>query len=109
MTSSPEFRLCVLRGKTPFPPVEDALEEPNGLLAIGGELSTERLLDAYRHGIFPWYSEDEPIMWWSPDPRMVLFPDEFHVSRSLRKRLRRDDFKVTVDTAFRDVMLGCAN
>ena len=69
-----------------FPPLDAALDEPNGLLAAGGDLSAERLLDAYRHGIFPWYSEDQPMLWWSPDPRMVLFVDEFRVTRSLRKR-----------------------
>src|SRR5690349_9750472 len=108
MTSPPEFRLCVIRGNTPFPPVEQALKEPNGLLAVGGDLAPERLLDAYRRGIFPWYSNDEPVLWWSPDPRMVLYPEEIHVSRSLRKRLRRGGFEIRIDTAFREVMLGCA-
>jgi len=73
---------------TPFPPVRRALQEPNGLLCAGGDLSLRRLLDAYRHGIFPWYSGGEPILWWSPDPRMVLFCDELKVSRSLGKSIR---------------------
>jgi leucyl/phenylalanyl-tRNA--protein transferase len=78
-----------LRPSDPFPPLETALVEPNGLLAAGGDLSVPRLLAAYRRGIFPWFNAGEPILWWSPDPRMVLFPAEFKVSRSLRKRLAR--------------------
>ncbi len=108
MTANNEFRLCILRGNIPFPPVDDALEDPNGLLAVGGDLSPERLLDAYRHGIFPWYSAGEPILWWSPNPRMVLFPDELHISKSLQKRLRRGGYEVRYDTAFREVMMKCA-
>jgi leucyl/phenylalanyl-tRNA--protein transferase len=92
----------------PFPPVDSALTEPNGLLAAGGGLSPDRLLDAYAHGIFPWSAEDEPVLWWSPNPRMVLFLKEFHVSRSLRRRLRRGEFRITADRAFVNVMLGCA-
>ena len=92
----------------PFPPVENALKSPNGLLAAGADLSPERLIDAYSRGIFPWFSEDDPLLWWSPDPRMVLFVNEFHVSRSLRKVLRSGRFQVTMDTAFADVMEGCA-
>ena len=91
-----------------FPPVELALQSPNGLLASGGDLSVPRLLDAYRHGIFPWFNPGDPILWWSPDPRMVLFPDEVHVSRSLAKRLRRRDYVVRTDTAFDTVMAACA-
>ncbi|MDE2091613.1 MAG: leucyl/phenylalanyl-tRNA--protein transferase [Gammaproteobacteria bacterium] len=91
-----------------FPDVRAALTEPNGLLAAGGDLSTERLLYAYRHGIFPWYSEGQPILWWSPDPRMVLFPDKLHVSRSLQKYLRHNEFTVSFDTAFAAVIAGCA-
>src|SRR5207245_6069404 len=72
-----------LEHDTPFPPVQSALGDPNGLLAAGGDLSTERLLDAYRHGIFPWFSEGDPILWWSPDPRMILFPAELKISRKL--------------------------
>jgi leucyl/phenylalanyl-tRNA--protein transferase len=97
-----------LREDAPFPPIEQALAEPNGLLAAGGDLSPERLLDAYRHGIFPWYSEGQPILWWSPDPRMVLFVDEFKPSRTLRKTISRRRFDVRVDTAFRSVIESCA-
>ncbi|RRV57882.1 leucyl/phenylalanyl-tRNA--protein transferase [Stutzerimonas stutzeri] len=91
-----------------FPPLETALREPNGLLAAGGDLRPERLLAAYRHGCFPWYQEGQPLLWWSPDPRTVLFPDELHVSRSLRKRMRNGDYRVTFDTAFAEVIQGCA-
>jgi leucyl/phenylalanyl-tRNA--protein transferase len=91
-----------------FPDVELALEEPNGLLAISGDLSPERLIRAYRHGIFPWYNNDSPIMWWSPNPRMVLIPDQFQASRSLRKVLRRGDFTFTCDQAFSQVISACA-
>ena len=92
-----------------FPPPSSALQEPNGLLAVGGDLSTERLLTAYRQGIFPWYSDDQPILWWSPDPRTVLFPAEFHRSRSLIRTLRRNRFAISFDQSFRSVMLGCAD
>ncbi len=91
-----------------FPPLETALREPNGLLAAGGDLQPERLLAAYRHGCFPWYQEGQPLLWWSPDPRTVLFPDELHVSRSLRKRMRHGDYQVTFDKAFAEVIQGCA-
>ncbi|RRW16616.1 leucyl/phenylalanyl-tRNA--protein transferase [Stutzerimonas stutzeri] len=91
-----------------FPPLETALREPNGLLAAGGDLRPERLLAAYRHGCFPWYQEGQPLLWWSPDPRTVLFPDELHVSRSLRKRMRHGDYRVTFDKAFAEVIQGCA-
>ena len=91
-----------------FPPVEKALREPNGLLAAGGDLSPPRLLEAYRRGIFPWYSGDEPLLWWSPDPRMVLYCDELKVSRSLGKNLRNRGFEVTVDSAFAKVIKKCA-
>ena len=83
---------------TPFPDVSLALKEPNGLIAIGGDLSIERLLDAYSKGIFPWYSEGEPILWYSPDPRMVITPDKFHLSKSLRKITHSSRFEVRVDT-----------
>ena len=89
-----------------FPPV--ALASPEGLLAVGGDLRAERLLEAYRHGIFPWYNPGQPILWWSPDPRAVLFPVKLRVSRSLGKTLRRKKFEVRLDTAFRDVMQHCA-
>ena len=91
-----------------FPPLERALAEPNGLLAAGADLSPARLLTAYRSGIFPWYGKDQPILWWSPDPRMVLFPAEFRMPRSLAKRLRRRDYEIRTDTAFETVMRACA-
>jgi leucyl/phenylalanyl-tRNA--protein transferase len=94
--------------ETPFPDVERALKEPDGLLAAGGNLKPARLLEAYRQGIFPWYSEGEPILWWSPLKRAVIFPESIHISRSLRKTLRQRTFRVTRDAAFRKVMLGCA-
>jgi leucyl/phenylalanyl-tRNA--protein transferase len=97
-----------LRTHTPFPPPSQALDEPNGLLAAGGDLSSKRLLSAYSQGIFPWYSEDPPILWWSPNPRMVLFTDEFRISQSLRKVIRQQTFEVRVNTAFRAVMEKCA-
>ena len=91
-----------------FPDVEKALLEPDGLLAIGGDLSPERLLYAYRQGIFPWYGPDQPILWWSPDPRLVLYPEELHISRSLRKTLRKRRFSISIDTDFRAVIEACA-
>jgi len=91
-----------------FPPAEQALDDPNGLLALGGDLSPQRLELAYRRGIFPWYQDGQPLLWWSPDPRTVLFPAELHVSRSMRKLLRRNPFKVTFDQDFPSVMAGCA-
>lgn len=97
-----------LSARTPFPPLARALAEPNGLLAAGGDLSPERLVAAYRRGIFPWYSEGQPILWWSPDPRMVLPVAGFRVSRSLRKRVAARTFETRVDTAFRDVVGACA-
>lgn len=89
-----------------FPPVDRA--SPEGLLAIGGDLRPERLLEAYRQGIFPWYNDDQPILWWSPDPRAVLFPNKLHISRSLKRRLHPDVFAVTLDTSFRTIMEQCA-
>ena len=97
-----------LESDDPFPPVDHALIEPNGLLAAGADLSPERLLDAYARGIFPWFNEDDPVLWWSPDPRMVLFPRDLHVSRSLRRTIRSARFSVTLDQAFDAVMEGCA-
>lgn len=91
-----------------FPPLEQALQEPNGLLAAGGDLSPEWLLAAYSRGIFPWYSATEPILWWSPDPRMVLRPPAIRITRSLRQALRQRRFTVRCDTAFRQVMETCA-
>jgi leucyl/phenylalanyl-tRNA---protein transferase len=97
-----------LRDNDPFPPVQRASREYNGLLAAGGDLSLERLLAAYRRGIFPWFNPGEPILWWTPDPRMVLFPAEFKRSRSLRKRISRSDYRVSVDRDFSGVMRECA-
>ncbi len=91
-----------------FPPVETAEQDPDGLLAVGGDLSPTRLLNAYRQGIFPWYSSEQPILWWSPDPRTVLFPDRIRISRSLRKNLRNRNYRVSFDTAFSDVLNACA-
>lgn len=88
-----------------FPPVEEADED--GFLAIGGDLSTERLLEAYRNGIFPWYNEDEPICWWSPDPRCVLFPQKLHVSKSMNQLIRKGQFRFSMDTCFTEVMENC--
>jgi leucyl/phenylalanyl-tRNA---protein transferase len=92
----------------PFPGVEDALESPNGLLCAGAELTPERILEAYRQGIFPWYGEGDPVLWWSPDPRMVLFPGELKVSRSLGKIVRRGVYETRVDSEFGRVMRACA-
>ena len=97
-----------LDSRDSFPPVTAALRNPNGLLAAGADLSTERLLDAYAHGIFPWFGEDDPPLWWSPDPRMVLWLNELHISRSLRRTIRSGRYGVTLDKAFREVIVGCA-
>ncbi len=105
------MRLILLDPDQPdqaFPPTQKALKDPNGLLAVGGCLSTTRLLNAYRHGIFPWYSDDEPILWWSPDPRLVLFPEQLNVSQSLRKTLKKQKYTVTIDQAFTQVIRACA-
>ncbi len=91
-----------------FPFIKKALKDPNGLLAVGGCLSTDRLLNAYRQGIFPWYNDDEPILWWTPDPRLVLFPDQLIISQSLRKTLKKQKFTVTIDQAFEQVIEACA-
>ncbi|MEA1049848.1 leucyl/phenylalanyl-tRNA--protein transferase [Lamprobacter modestohalophilus] len=91
-----------------FPDPAEAMRDPDGLLAVGGDLSNGRLINAYRHGIFPWYSEGDPILWWSPDPRTVLIPTELHCSRSLRKLLRRRVFAVTMDRDFPAVIRACA-
>jgi leucyl/phenylalanyl-tRNA--protein transferase len=111
--------MTTLRGNAPFwldpekrdiafPEVELALKEPDGLLAIGGDLSTARLLNAYASGIFPWYGPGQPILWWSPDPRLVLQPETLHISRSLQKTLRKHPFRITLDTAFDAVIDHCA-
>jgi len=103
-------RIAILRPGTsdPFPPVEAALEEPNGLLAAGGDLSCERLLDAYRHGIFPWFGDGDPILWWSPDPRAVFATGRLHRSASLRRFLKHCDWTIRADSAFAEVMRECA-
>jgi len=109
--NAPRRRLpWLLPGGPPdaFPPPEHALEDPPGLLAGGGDLSPERLEAAYRRGIFPWYSGEEPILWWSPDPREVLFPEEFRLTRSLAKRERNGGFEVRFDTDFAAVITACA-
>ena len=97
-----------LRANEPFPPLVAALVDPSGLLAATEDLSPKRLLAAYCHGIFPWYSAGQPVLWWSPDPRMVLFTDEFKVSRSLGKAVKSGKFELRVDTAFDAVMRACA-
>lgn len=103
-------RLAELGGDpaSPFPPVETALRHPDGLLAWGGGLEPTRLLTAYRHGCFPWFEQGQPILWWSPDPRLILRPDRFHVSRSFAQALRRSDWSITADTRFADIIRSCA-
>ncbi|EPP1033813.1 leucyl/phenylalanyl-tRNA--protein transferase [Cronobacter turicensis] len=92
-----------------FPSPEGALREPNGLLALGGDLSPARLMMAYQHGIFPWFSPGDPILWWSPDPRAVLWPDRLHASRSMKRFHRRSPYRVTLNHAFSAVIQGCAS
>ena len=96
------------RDSLQFPPLAKAMREPNGLLAAGGDLSADRLISAYRHGCFPWFQDGQPILWWSPDPRTVLFPEELHVSRSLAKLLRQQRYRVTFDQDFAAVIQACA-
>jgi len=96
-------------GSLEFPPSDQAMKDPDGLLAIGGDLSPDRLIEAYRQGIFPWFQQGQPILWWSPDPRWVIFPDDFHLSRSLRKVVNRREFSVTFDRSFEQVLTGCAS
>lgn len=105
------MQLSVLDAFNPnqaFPSLDKALGEPNGLIAVGGCLSPRRILNAYRNGIFPWFNPGEPILWWSPDPRLVLFPDKLQVSRSLRKTLRKQLFEIRYDSAFEQVIIACA-
>ncbi len=97
-----------LEGKQDFPPIDQALADPDGLLAAGGDLSPERVLSAYRQGIFPWFEEDQPILWWSPNPRAVLIPSDIHISKSLKKTLRRHTYTLRFDTYFLEVMEACA-
>jgi leucyl/phenylalanyl-tRNA--protein transferase len=105
----PSGRVASLENDCEFPPLSMALKDPNGLIAIGGDLSATRLLEAYQQGIFPWFNEDEPVMWWSPSPRMVLFPDELKISNSLRKTLKKQPFEVRFNTSFSAVMTACSN
>ncbi|MDP3678641.1 MAG: leucyl/phenylalanyl-tRNA--protein transferase [Methylotenera sp.] len=104
----PNGRVASIDGNCHFPQLSEALTEPNGLIAIGGDLSVPRLLNAYRHGIFPWFGEGEPILWWSPDPRMVLFPAELKISNSLKKTLKNKKFELRFNTAFREVITACS-
>jgi len=96
------------RADQSFPSLSRALTEPNGLLAVGGCLSTQRIINAYRQGIFPWYSDEDPVLWWSPNPRLVIFPDRLHISKSLQKTQRKKTFQLSFDTAFADVVKACA-
>jgi len=105
----PSGRVASLEDDCEFPPLSMALKDPNGLIAIGGDLSATRLLEAYKQGIFPWFNEDEPVMWWSPNPRMVLFPDELKISNSLRKTLKKQPFEVRFNTSFSAVMTACSS
>lgn len=97
-----------LTSESRFPTPNTALREPNGLLAAGGDLSPRRLIEAYRSGIFPWFNSGEPVLWWSPDPRMVLFPGQVKISRSLRRVLKKGRYEIRVDSAFNEVMKACA-
>lgn len=106
-----KMALCWIDPSSPpdsFPPIDSALDQPDGLLCFGGDLSSERLLAAYRRGIFPWYSDNQPIMWWSPHPRCVLFPEAMKISRSLKKSIRNMDLEVSMDSAFEQVIQACA-
>lgn len=105
----PNGRVACIDDDCDFPFLNQALSEPNGLIAIGGDLSLPRLLNAYQHGIFPWFSEGEPILWWNPNPRMVLFPDELKISNSLKKTLKNKPFDVRFNTAFRQVISACSH
>lgn len=103
-----KFYLPSMDGRDEFPPVDEALSEPNGLLAFGGDLAPETLIKAYSHGIFPWFSDNEPILWWSPNPRMVLFPEKIHISRSFKKALKKTKYAVYFDRNFETVIEHCA-
>ena len=100
--------MAAIEGDCPFPPLSQALSEPNGLIAIGGDLSATRLLSAYKQGIFPWFNAGEPIMWWSPNPRMVLFPNELKISNSLKKTLKSNVFETRINTSFKAVITACS-
>ncbi len=101
-------QVAAIENDCPFPALSQALTEPNGLIAIGGDLSAARLLDAYSQGIFPWFNEDEPVMWWSPNPRMVLFPVELKISNSLKKTLKKQVFEIRLNSAFKEVITACS-
>ena len=103
------MRVALLGDELVFPDVAEALDEPNGLLAVGGDLSIERLCYAYQQGIFPWYNDGEPIIWWSPNPRNVLRPQDFHLSKSTRKTFRKQPWQYSINTAFNQVIEACAN
>lgn len=105
----PNGRVAAIDGDRGFPPLAQALTEPNGLIAIGGDLSLKRLLSAYQQGVFPWFSDDEPIMWWSPDPRMVLYPSDLKISNSLKKTLKNGTFEVRFNSNFRQVISACSH
>lgn len=104
----PNGYVIALEESTPFPPLSDALTEPNGLIAIGGDLTHYRLINAYSKGIFPWFNENDPVMWWSPDPRMILLPEELKVSKSLKKTIQKKTYQTKLNTAFREVMTACS-
>lgn len=104
----PQGRVAALDLDTAFPPLSQALTEPNGLIAIGADLSITRLVSAYQQGIFPWFSDGEPVMWWSPDPRMVLIPNHLKISKSLLRRIKKKDYEVRFNSAFRNVIEHCA-
>ena len=107
----PAVNLTVLnpyQPEQPFPPVHKALQEPEGLLAVGGCLSPTRIINAYRHGIFPWFNPDDPILWWSPNPRLILLPHQLYVSRRLSKTIRSGKFVFSIDRAFSQVIENCA-
>jgi len=104
----PNGRVACIDGDCDFPPLSQALTEPNGIVAIGGDLSVNRLLEAYQKGIFPWFNEGEPFIWWSPNPRMVLIPEDLKISRSLNKTLKNSAFEIRFNTAFREVISSCS-
>ena len=101
-------RVAAITLDCPFPPLSQALSEPNGLVAIGGDLSAARLLSAYKQGVFPWFNGGEPIMWWSPNPRMVLYPNALKISSSLKKTLKKNTFEIRLNSAFRQVIAACS-
>lgn len=105
----PTGKVAAIENDCAFPSLNQALTEPNGLIAIGGNLTSDRLLNAYTQGIFPWFNADEPVMWWSPNPRMVLFPHQLKISQSLKKTLKKSIYEVRFNSAFRAVITACSN